>query len=161
MKISDDQVDLVCKLLVLWSGVNDRCNRPKARSYKDYGAKGVTLCHEWSNRQGQIRFVKWCLANGYREGLDIDRINNLKGYSPDNCRFTTRKINCRNKSNNVNLTFEGETKCVSAWGEDPRCPVSPGQFAQRIKAGWSIERAMTQPLRTKNHGKKAKEQRRP
>jgi hypothetical protein len=109
---------------------------------------------EWSGRRGSIKFVKWALANGYKSGLDIDRIDNTKGYGPDNCRFTTRRENCRNKSNNVLMSYAGETKCVAAWGDDPRCVVPGNQFQQRIKCGWDIERALFTPLRSRNNGKK-------
>ncbi len=148
--LTDEAVDLVCRLLSLWTGVNGRCNHPTSRSFKDYGAKGINLCGEWSGRQGQIRFVKWCLSNGYQPGLDLDRIDTYRGYSPENCRFVTRKTNCRNKTNNVMLTYNGETKCASEWGEDSRCNVHPAQFLQRLKAGWTIHRALTQPLRKTN-----------
>ena len=140
-------VDTVVRLQILWSGINARCNYPKARSYKDYGAKGITLDRPWSGRQGCTEFVKWALTNGYKHGLDIDRIDNAKGYSPSNCRFVTRQQNCWNKSNNVMLTFEGETKCVAEWSLDPRCVVHSNQFQQRIKCGWSIEKALSTPLR--------------
>lgn len=150
----DLAVDKICKLLNLWSGMDGRCNRLRARSYKDYGAKGVTLCHEWTGRQGSIRFVKWALKNNYQEGLDIDRIDNFKGYSPTNCRFITRMENCRNKSNNVMITFLGETKCIAAWGDDRRCIVPRVQFGQRIKCGWAIERALLTPLRRGAHNAK-------
>lgn len=147
-------VDRIFKLQTIWSGMNGRCNSFKNRSWKDYGAKGIDLCAEWSGRQGSIRFIKWALSNGYLEGLDIDRRDNSKGYSPGNCRFTTRQENCWNKSNNTMLTFAGETKCIAAWGDDLRCVVPSNQFQQRIKCGWDVERALFTPLRRTNNGKK-------
>ena len=143
----DRVVDTVVKLQALWGGINARCNYPKSKSYKDYGAKGISLDSRWSGRQGCTTFVKWALCNGYEQGLDIDRIDNKKGYGPDNCRFVTRQQNCWNKSNNVMLTFEGETKCAAEWGSDPRCVVPSNQFQQRIKCGWDIYRALSTPLR--------------
>ena len=130
-------VDLIFKLQNLWSGMHGRCNSSNHRSWKDYGAKGITLDAEWSGRRGSIKFVKWALSNGYKSGLDIDRVDNTKGYGPNNCRFTTRRENCRNKSNNVLMSYAGETKCVAAWGDDPRCVVPGNQFQQRIKSNFS------------------------
>jgi len=145
---SDAVVDLIFKLQAVWAGIHGRCNSPKHRSWKDYGAKGITLCSEWSGRSGSVNFVKWAIINGYKYGLDIDRIDNTKGYSPTNCRFVSRQVNCWNKSNNLLLTFQDETKCSAEWGADPRCVVPSNQFQQRIKCDWPIDRALFTPLRT-------------
>ena len=146
----DDTIDLVFRLQNLWSGMNGRCNSPNSRSYKDYGAKGITLSPEWASRKGCIKFVKWAVINGYQHGLDIDRIDNAKGYGPSNCRFVSRQQNCWNKSNNLMLTYKEETKCSAEWGSDPRCVVHSNQFQQRIKCGWNIEKALFTPLRKRN-----------
>lgn len=142
-----DLVDQVFALQGVWSGINGRCNLPTQRSYHEYGARGIKLCEEWSGRAGQRRFVKWSLQNGYEPGLVVDRKNGKLGYCPANCRWTTQKQNCWNKSNNRLITLFGETKCVCEWGEDPRCLVHKMQFAQRITAGWEPLRALTTPLR--------------
>lgn len=152
----DATIDLVFQLQMLWNGIHGRCNLPKHRSYKDYGAKGITLCPEWSHHRGCVKFVKWAVVNGYQRGLDIDRIKNAEGYRPDNCRFITRQRNCWNKSNNLMLTHKGETKCSAEWGSDPRCVVHTDQFQQRIKCGWSIERALSTPLRRTTNATKRK-----
>lgn len=72
-----------------------RCNYPTNKSYKYYGARGIKLCPEWENDYSA--FKKRALENGYKEGLTIDRKDNDKGYSPDNCRWVTRADNNRNK----------------------------------------------------------------
>lgn len=159
--LRESLVDDVLQLLNVWSGINGRCNSPTQRGYDLYGAVGIKLCSEWSSRQGQIRFVKWAISNGYRHGLVIDRKNGKKGYSPANCRVVTQKENSQNKSNNVMLSYLSETKCSSAWGEDPRCAVSSEQFQQRIKAGWKIKRAVLTPYlkgprKEKENGRKSK-----
>ena len=61
-----------------------RCYNPKSVMYKDYGAKGISVCEEWHNRDF---FRKWAMENGYKKGLKLERIDGSKGYSPDNCRF--------------------------------------------------------------------------
>jgi hypothetical protein len=75
--------------------MKQRCNNPKHPSYDRYGARGITVCKEWDVR-ASAPFVKWALANGYEEGLEIDRRDNDKGYSPDNCRWVTREVQTRN-----------------------------------------------------------------
>ena len=61
--------------------------------------------------------MKWTLDNEYEKGLQLDRIDNAKGYSPENCRFVTASVNSRNRRNTKFLTLKGETKCVAEWSE--------------------------------------------
>ena len=82
-------------LYYTWGSMNARCTRMTHPKYKHYGARGITVCNEWSN---DFRaFCEWSLAHGYRQGLSIDRIDNDSGYSPDNCRWTTYSVQNRNK----------------------------------------------------------------
>ena len=60
------------------------CYNPKSVMYKDYGAKGITVCEEWHDRE---KFRQWAKDNGYTKGLRVDRKDVLKGYYPDNCFF--------------------------------------------------------------------------
>ena len=82
------------KLYCVWTEMRKRCNNPNHSSYKDYGGRGIVICKEWDN---SIAFVEWALNNGWRYGLDIDRMNNNDGYFPDNVRFVVRRDNCRNR----------------------------------------------------------------
>lgn len=70
------------RLYHIWSGAKYRCRNPKASNYQHYGAKGIDLCKEWNKF---APFCKWALENGYAENLTLDRIDNSKGYSSDNC----------------------------------------------------------------------------
>lgn len=74
----------------IWSGINTRCNNKNDPGYKNYGARGIKLCEEWQQIEG---FIKWAEANGYKKGLQIDRINNDGDYEPSNCHFVTGKEN--------------------------------------------------------------------
>ena len=84
-----------------------RCYRKKCKSYKDYGGRGITICDEWLNDQDA--FEKWCLENGWTKGLEIDRIDNEGNYTPQNCRFVTRRDNCNNRRTSRMITAFGET----------------------------------------------------
>ena len=76
-------------LYTIWKSMKARCYNPKQKSYQDYGGRGIYISDEWTNPlNGFANFVGWSKANGYKEGLTIDRINNDKGYSSDNCRWT-------------------------------------------------------------------------
>lgn len=78
----------------VYKGIKRRCFNENDPSYKNYGGRGITICEEWLN---DFRvFYDWCLTNGYSKGLDIDREDNDGDYTPDNCRFVTRKVNGRN-----------------------------------------------------------------
>lgn len=83
------------KLYYVWAEMIQRCTNPKHRRYEDWGGRGITICQEWQNDYSA--FKEWALSNGYEEGLSIDRINNNKGYSPDNCRWATVKEQNLNK----------------------------------------------------------------
>lgn len=87
------------KLYRLYQGMRKRCENPKNKRYKDYGGRGITVCKEWV--ESNDKFFEWALSHGYKEGLQIDRIDNEKGYSPNNCRFITQKENCRNRRSNL------------------------------------------------------------
>lgn len=74
--------------------------------YKDYGAKDIDVCEEWYSSYENFR--EWSLNNGYKEGLTLDRIDGLKGYTPNNCRWTDWKTQENNRCNNVIVTYNGK-----------------------------------------------------
>lgn len=100
------------RLYGIWSTMKHRCENPKREKYKDYGARGISVCDEWKDPN---RFIDWAMGNGYSNGLQIDRIDNNKGYSPDNCRWVTPKENSRNRRNTVCITVNGVQKSAVEW----------------------------------------------
>ena len=92
MGISNNQYRTPCKvyprrLMVIYYGMKQRCYYKKQPYYLYYGGRGIKICDEWLGDNGAATFYKWAMANGYNENSSIDRIDNDKGYSPDNCRF--------------------------------------------------------------------------
>jgi Mor family transcriptional regulator len=75
-----------------------RCYNSNDPSYRRYGGRGIKICAEWLD--SPANFIEWALAHGWKSELEIDRINNDGDYTPDNCRFVTRAINQRNRSDN-------------------------------------------------------------
>ena len=89
-----------------WTSMLRRCNNPNDKDYINYGARGITVCSEWLSYPN---FYKWTLDNGYAKGLTIDRINNEKGYSPENCRLVTMREQQQNRRNSIIVTLDGVT----------------------------------------------------
>jgi len=92
---------------MIWSGIKKRCLNPVAANYKKYGGSGITVCDKWMAFEGFFDDM------GFSNGMCIDRIDNTKGYSKENCRWVTYRQNNRNKSNNVRV----EGKTLSEWCE--------------------------------------------
>lgn len=91
------------KLYNVWTHMIQRCYNSKHTAYKRYGGRGITVCDEW--RSSFLSFQEWAMSTGYDENAafhqcTIDRIDNDKGYSPDNCRWADAATQNRNKSNN-------------------------------------------------------------
>ena len=112
-------------LYVMWCGMNERCNNPNAGNYKWYGGKGIGICEEWRDF---LTFYRWALANGWKKGLSLDRINGLKNYSPENCRFVSHQQQCRNRVSNRPVTVNGVTLLQCEWEE--RLGLSSGMIAK-------------------------------
>jgi len=78
-------------LMNVWYKIKERCYKPTSINYKSYGAKGIRMCDEWLH--SFKAFEKWCMDNGYKIGLEIDRIDNKGNYEPSNCQFLTKREN--------------------------------------------------------------------
>lgn len=96
-----------------YSDMKRRCYDPKFPEFRNYGAKGITMCDEWRN--SPKAYVDWCMTNGWKPGLTVDRIDNSKGYGPDNCRIVDKFVQANNKSNNKYFTIENETHALAEW----------------------------------------------
>lgn len=117
--------------------MKSRCNNPNDLSFHNYGGRGIKVCESWDKS-----FSSFLSDMGNRpKGYDIDRIDNSKGYSPENCRWVTRRENLRNTRHTRMLTFEGVTMPMRVWAE--KLGVSHGCLKNRMDRGWSVEVALT------------------
>lgn len=129
-----------------WNDMVRRCYYPQEPAYKYYGQLGISVCDEW--RHSPEKFILWCENTYPKEGIySLDRIDGTNGYSPDNCRWATRKEQSNNLKNNRFVTINGETRCVTDW-----CTtygISPGAVYKKVKKGCSFENAIQYYIDTK------------
>lgn len=132
------------RLYGIWSNMKTRCENPKSKAYGRYGGRGIKICDQW---QDPSCFFEWAEANGYEESLTIERIDNDKGYSPENCRWASREEQGNNKSNNRTFTLGGKTQNLSQWCREFGLDYTTAH--KRIFGlGWSFEKAMKTPIDT-------------
>ena len=86
------------KLESVLKAMKARCRNPRNKDYRYYGAKGVDVCSEWDHKDA---FEQWAYANGYQDGLTIDRIDSAGNYEPSNCRWVSLEENARRQVHNT------------------------------------------------------------
>jgi hypothetical protein len=122
----------------VWIRMRQRCNNPNDRNYRWYGARGITVCERWSD------FGSFIADMGVRpKGMTLERIDNNKGYNPDNCRWATMQEQGRNRRDNRNYTLNGVTQNISAWAR--QIGISHETMRQRLSK-WPTEKALSEPV---------------
>jgi len=129
----------------VWNSMNQRCSNQKFKYYSDYGGRGIKVCESW------LKFENFLADMGERpDGMTIDRVDNNKGYSPENCKWSTRIENANNKRNNRMITIGDETDTISNWCR--RRGIKKSTVKSRVyNLGWSYEKAVTEPVRKHNN----------
>lgn len=139
---------LLCKV---WRSIKDR-TKPEY-THANYSKKKIQLAKEWEDWEV---FRDWALANGYRKGLQIDRINNNGDYCPSNCRFVTFRENQNNRDITVFVDYKGKKYPLTVLLEEKGLENSYGTIKNRIKSGWDHEKAIDHPIRKGNYKRKDK-----
>jgi len=98
------------RLYRIWVGMRFRCRSDKHEAHKYYKDKGIGIDKRWEDFSS---FLKWSMKHGYKDNLQIDRINGNKGYSPENCRWVDSKIQQNNKSNIKKYLYNGKMRTLS------------------------------------------------
>ena len=93
-------------LYSVWKGMRERCSNPRQEFWHRYGGRGIRVCDEWDNFAA---FREWALAHNWERGLQIDRIDDMRGYSPDNCRVVT----CKENNDHRNLPRDAKGRYMS------------------------------------------------
>lgn len=122
-----------------WEAMINRCSNSNNKYWDNYGGKGISVCDRWKNFQNFLDDM------GLKpDNLTLDRIDNSKGYSKENCRWATRTQQNRNKKNNKLITFDGICQPISAWAEQKGLP--DYVLRSRIRRGWNLEKALLTPV---------------
>lgn len=126
------------RLYKIWSNMKTRCCNPQNKDYAKYGGRGIAICEEWLCKFQA--FYDWAMSNGYQDDLSIDRIDNEKGYSPENCRWASRLAQVENRRNTRKVTINGVQKPISEWCR--QYSVNYETVISRIyKCNWTPEEA--------------------
>jgi len=136
----------------VYHSMKRRCYSEKSTSYKNYGARGITICPEWLGENGFKNFAKWSMNNGYdknakRGECTLDRIDVNGNYEPSNCRWITNKKQCNNKRDNRYIELNGKTLSFTEWCDE--YGVRPSSVYYRMDKGMSFEEALEAPRRKK------------
>lgn len=117
--------------------MKDRCTNPNRADYKYYGGKGVEVCKRWE------KFENFYADMGAPPvGLTLDRVDNSKGYFPDNCKWVSRKEQVYNSSRVRRITISGTTKPLRSWLQE--VGISRYVFYCRLKKGLTEQEALNQ-----------------
>lgn len=125
----------------VWTNMLARCRNPARRGYPTYGGRGITVCDRWDSFENFLADMGEAPA-----GKQLDRIDNDKGYSPENCQWTTPRENCLNRSTTHWIEFNGVKKCITEWAAG--LGLTRQAVHRRIAVmGWPLERALTEAKR--------------
>ncbi len=129
------------KTYTAWSHMISRCTNPNDINYHNYGGRGITVCKRWRKFENFLEDM----GEPPSAKHSIDRIDNNGNYCKSNCRWATDTEQQRNTRRNHSVTYNGKTQCIAAWAEE--YGINDGTLRSRLRLGWSIEKALTTPVK--------------
>jgi len=127
------------KAYSVWTNMITRCSNPNVKCFKNYGGRGINVCERWKVFDNFIADMGTPAS-----GMQLERIDNSKGYEPGNCKWETASRNCRNKRTNKILTHNGKSLCLSDW--ESEVGISARLISDRIRKGWTAKEALETPV---------------
>lgn len=134
------------KLFSIWKDMRNRCYNKNVDRYNNYGGRGITVCKEW--KESFEPFMEWAFANGYEEGLSIERKDVNGNYEPSNCIWITKEEQYRNKTSNVLVEYQGESICIKELSE--KTGLNDKMLYARYSRGDRGERLWRKPRQVKS-----------
>ncbi len=132
--VKKSQVLAIDNIYSIWNGIKERCFNDKSKSYKFYGAKGITLFEPWLKYSKFKKDIVTLIGLRPSMSHSLDRIDNNKNYEPGNIQWADSYTQSRNRSNNVQITINEETKTLQDWSNISG--INAGTISFRIKSGW-------------------------
>lgn len=127
------------KIYIIWTNMRSRCQYKKNSMYYNYGGRGISVCEEWQRFEP---FYEWAIANGYKEGLSLERIDVDGNYEPSNCKWIPLKDQSLNQRRSHLITAFGKTQTIKEWADESG--IKYDTIERRINQyGWSAERAVS------------------
>lgn len=123
-----------------WSDMKSRCSNPNRPDFSRYGGRGISVCPRWEKFENFLADM-----GGRPESTSLDRIDNSGNYEPSNCRWANAVIQANNKRSAHRLYYDGKNLTIAEWAR--LSGLKMGTLWNRVKLGWSIDRAITQPQR--------------
>lgn len=129
-----------------WCHMKGRCLSPSNPKYPDYGGRGIRVCEQWAARDGFKSFLE-DMGQKPSKAHSVDRIDNDGHYEPGNCRWATRREQANNTRVNTFIEIDGRRATIAQWADE--FGIGSDVISKRIGIGWSPERAVTEPLKTR------------
>jgi hypothetical protein len=130
------------KLYYVWASMKQRCFNKNNASYHNYGGRGIVVCDDWLNFEP---FYEWAMANGYKEGLTIERKDVNSNYESDNCTWIPKSEQALNTRANLQIIYKGETKSLSEWTNELNLDYRV-TYDRLVVLRWDIKSAFETPL---------------
>lgn len=127
---------------VAWRAMRDRCEKQDHPAYHNYGGRGITVCERWSGSDGFARFIE-DMGRRPTTRHTLERRDNGKGYSPDNCRWATTSEQARNKRSNCFIEYDGKRMILADWAKETG--LSRYCISGRLRMGWTVKDTLTIP----------------
>lgn len=143
----------------LWksfTGMHRKCEKEYARHYEIFGGRCISVCAEWSGEKGYENFKEWSESNGYNADLPkgectLSRHDIDGDFNPDNCYWATRNERANNRRNSRKITLNDETHTLTEWSKIKG--ISDVTIRKRLREGWSVEKALNEPVNSKKRNK--------